>query len=178
MHGEYKFPKTPSDYEGPFYPVSKQNDEDNDLTQIAGKILKAEGEILNLSGIVINTSGDPLPGMIVEIWQTDPNGKYKHPKDESPGDRDSNFQYWGKAKTDNFGKYYFKTLIPGKYDPRPVHIHYKVWKNNKLYLTSQIYFKNYPKNSKVNSSNISQLQQIELTKNENGEFTGFFQIVI
>ena len=118
--------KTPADYEGPFYPVTKQQDIDYDLVHVTGQTGVAKGDILNLSGVVVNTRGEAQENLTIEIWQTDPQGRYKHPGDSTPGDRDPNFQYWGAATTGADGTFFFKTVVPGAYQPRPAHIHYKV----------------------------------------------------
>lgn len=162
--------KTPADMEGPFYPVEHQADEDNDLTLVHGRPARAKGQILNLSGIVIDTEGRPQKEVTIEIWQTDSKGLYRHPNDTNPGKRDNNFQYWGKTVTKDDGKFFFKTIIPGEYHPRPAHIHFNVWKNGKLLLTSQIYISS-DKNSKG-------LLKLELTPAGSGVFEGFFRIVI
>jgi len=174
------YEKTPSDYEGPFYPVIRQQDEDNDLTHVAGQSEPARGDVLNLSGAVLNTRGEPQKGVTVEIWQTDPSGRYKDARDNTPGERDPNFQYWGKATTAEDGTFLFKTLVPGGYAPRPVHIHYKVWVDGNVRLTSQIYFKNHPDRSESTPAGFpaADLQTIDLQSTRPNEFKGFFHIVI
>ena len=173
------FTKTPADYEGPFYPVTSQQDVDNDLTHIKGQTGVAKGDILNLSGVVVNTSGEALENIIVEIWQTDPQGRYKHPGDSTPGERDPDFQYWGAAIAGPGGTFFFKTIVPGAYNPRPAHIHYKVLQDGKVILTSQIYFMEPSKRAKRPSMTSQiELQIIDLKKTENGEFEAFFRIVI
>ena len=139
VQGQEQFVKTPADYEGPFYPQFRQQDEDYDLVHVAGHSNPAKGAILNLSGVVLNTKGEPRKNLVIEIWQTDPQGRYNHPGDTSPGQRDPDFQYWGKTVTGPDGSFFFKTLVPGAYHPRPAHIHYKVWQDDKVLLTSQIY---------------------------------------
>ena len=176
---EELLPKTPVDHEGPFYPVTRQEDIDNDLVHIKGQTGLARGDILNLSGIVVNTKGEPQDNITIEIWQTDPEGRYKHPGDSTPGSRDPNFQYWGAAVTGPDGNYYFKTIVPGAYEPRPAHIHFKVLKAGKVILTSQIYFKEpsrEPKRFSLTSQ--TELQTAELKKTENGEYQAYFRIVI
>ena len=178
--GQDIYVKTPSDYEGPFYPVIRQLDEDNDLLHVAGQSESAKGPILNLSGVVLNTQGQPQKGVIVEIWQTDPSGRYKDSRDSTPGQRDPSFQYWGKATTAADGTFFFRTLVPGGYAPRPTHIHYKVWVDSEMRLTSQIYFKNHPGRSESAPARLpaSEKQTIELRSTRPNEFEGFFQIVI
>jgi len=172
-------PKTPADYEGPFYPVTKQPDIDNDLVHVNGRTAVAKGDILNLSGVVVNTRGEPQENITIEIWQTDPLGRYKHPGDSSAGERDPNFQYWGAAITGADGSFFFKTIVPGAYQPRPAHIHFKVWQNGRLLLTSQIYFREYAENGRRPSmTDQIGLQSVDLKPVKKGEFESFFRIVI
>ena len=171
--------KTPADYEGPFYPVTSQDDIDSDLIHVKGMTGVARGDVMNLSGRIVNTSGEPQGGLIIEIWQTDPHGRYKHPDDSTPGERDPNFQYWGAAVTGSDGSYSFKTIVPGAYYPRPAHIHYKVLRDNKLILTSQIYFTKPAEGERPPSlTGQMRLQTVTLKPAANGEFEAFFQIVI
>jgi len=176
---ENLLPKTPADYQGPFYPVTSQQDIDNDLTRITGLNGEARGDILNLSGMAVNTSGDPHAGLTIEIWQTDPQGRYKHPGDSSPGERDQNFQYWGAAITDTAGRFFFRTLVPGAYNPRPAHIHFKVLRAGKTILTSQMYFIGTDKHEEIPSmTSQNELQTVKLKKITTGEFEAFFRIVL
>jgi len=171
--------KTPADYEGPFYPVTQQHDIDNDLVHVKGQTGVARGDVLNLSGIVVNTKGEAQGNITIEIWQTDPQGRYKHPGDSTPGERDPNFQYWGAATTDSSGNFFFRTIVPGAYEPRPAHIHYKVLQAGKVILTSQIYFRDDTKASdRFSMSSQVDQQTVDLKPADNGEFTAFFRIVI
>jgi len=173
------YAKTPADYEGPFYPVSKQQDIDNDLVHVQGQNGTAKGDILNLSGVVVNTKGEAQKNCIIEIWQTDPQGRYNHPGDSTPGERDPYFQYWGATFTDVDGKYFFKTVVPGSYEPRPAHIHYKVLQDGKVILTSQIYFMKPEESTKLPSMTSQiELQTVNLKPTASGEFKAFFRIVI
>jgi protocatechuate 3,4-dioxygenase beta subunit len=180
ISAQEKLVSTPADYEGPFYPINRQNDEDNDLIHVAGSSQTAEGDILNLTGIVVNTRGEPQKNVTVEIWQTDPQGRYNDPRDKSPGRRDPNFQYWGKALTGVDGTFSFKTLLPGYYPPRPAHIHFKVWVGNALQLTSQMYFINHPAKKGVAQQipGRYELQVIELKERKSEEYDGFFKIIL
>ena len=175
LQAQKQYEKTPSDYEGPFYPITRQQDEDNDLTQFAGQTKRPQGDILNLNGVVLDIKGQFQKGVTIEIWQTDSKGRYKHPHDTSPGERDPYFQYWGKAVTKEDGSFYFNTIVPGEYAPRPAHIHFKVWVGGKEILTSQIYMKLDPS---IRMSPRFKLQTIDLKTSKAGEFEGFFQIVI
>ncbi|MEJ2757650.1 MAG: hypothetical protein P8046_04120 [Anaerolineales bacterium] len=100
----------------------------------------ASGNVLVLTGRVLNVNGDPVEGAAVEIWQTDANGIYDHPGDSSTASRDMGFQFYGTSVVDPDGNYAFRTLRPGKYEPRPPHIHVKVRVNGAVVLTTQLYF--------------------------------------
>ena len=179
VNAEEQFVKTPADYEGPFYPVTRQEDIDNDLVQVKGQSGVAQGDILHLTGVVVNTRGEPRKGLTIEIWQTDPQGRYKHPGDSTPGERDPNFQYWGATTTGTDGTFFFKTIVPGAYNPRPAHIHYKVLQEGKIILTSQIYFRELNDQTRIPSMTSQiELQTVDLTSTKDGEFEAFFRIVL
>lgn len=131
---------TPPQQEGPYYPPDKLAERDNDLVDLAGATGPPAGDILVLSGVVYDTAGRPLEGITVEIWQTDSNGVYRHPDDPGTAQRDPNFQFYGEALTGADGVYSFRTIIPGRYEPRPRHIHVKVRRGEERLLTTQFYF--------------------------------------
>ncbi len=131
---------TPSQMEGPYYPVAKPEERDNNLVQLAGAASLAQGETLLLAGRVYDAAGSPVAGAVIEIWQTDAAGIYLHPNDPRLPDRDPNFQAYGEAVTAADGSYWFLTLLPGAYENRPRHIHVKVKMNGQELLTTQFYF--------------------------------------
>lgn len=131
---------TPAQQEGPYYPVTKLDDRDNDLVELAGAVGAPNGQILAFDGTVYDANGMPLEGVTIEIWQTDANGVYLHPGDPDTDSRDPNFQFYGEAVTDAAGHYSFRTLFPGQYEPRPRHIHVKVKLDGQELLTTQFYF--------------------------------------
>lgn len=133
-------PLTPSQAEGPYYPVAKLTDQDSDLTRIGtGRI--AEGTVILLNGRVLDQAGRPVPAAIVELWQTDTHGIYMHPGDSRTEQRDQAFQFFGQALTDDLGRFEFRTILPGIYGTRPRHMHAKVIRPGKRTLTTQLYFK-------------------------------------
>jgi len=101
---------------------------------------QTNGEVLMLVGQVLDVNGSPVPNAVVEIWQTDVSGVYDHPDDPGTNGRDSTFQFFGTAAADVDGWYAFRTIMPGRYEPRPRHIHFKVKQNESTLLTSQFYF--------------------------------------
>ncbi|HEY8608986.1 MAG TPA: intradiol ring-cleavage dioxygenase [Noviherbaspirillum sp.] len=80
----------------------------------------------------------PLKGAIVHVWHADADGNY------SGIDGSRSMYLRGYQRTDANGIARFRTIYPGWYPGRTVHIHFKViarGKNGKPYeLTSQLYF--------------------------------------
>ena len=137
---DLSLPLTPPQGEGPFYPVEKPADRDNNLVVVEGLSSLPEGSILTLSGRLLRTDGTPIGGAVIEIWQTDNNGVYLHPNDPGIANRDPAFQSYGEAVTAADGNYAFVTLLPNIYGNRPRHIHVKVVQDGREQLTTQFYF--------------------------------------
>ena len=129
---------TPEDDLGPFYPPDWSGEIDADLTRFGGRV--AEGSVLRLSGTVVDLNGRVVPEAVVEIWQTDARGRYRHPGVPERL-RDPGFQGYGRAMTDEAGRYEFVTIRPGRYGTRPPHIHLRVAKPGRREFVTQVYFK-------------------------------------
>ena len=144
---------TPRESSGPFYPLSYPLDQDNDLTYLKDKSQKAKGEIIYIKGVVQGENCEPVSKATIEIWQACATGRYNHPEDRNPAELDPNFQYFGKAITNERGEYGFKTIKPGSYPAswfwtRPPHIHFTARSPKHTELTTQMYFSDEPLNSK------------------------------
>lgn len=140
---------TPAQTEGPYYPDQLPLDTDNDLLVINDGTTPAIGEVTYLSGHVLSASGSPVRNALVEIWQADAHGIYRHTKDTDnhrQEKRDKNFQSFGRFLTGSSGEYLFRTIKPVKYPGRTPHIHFKVKRNSRELLTSQCYIKGEPGN--------------------------------
>lgn len=119
---------TPSQAEGPYY--TPDTPERNSLLE-EGMI----GERLLLIGYVLDADCNPIPNAWLDFWQTDGNGVYDN----------SGYTLRGHQFTDEQGRYYLETVIPGLYSSRPIrHIHVKVQSPNGPVLTSQLYFPDQP----------------------------------
>jgi protocatechuate 3,4-dioxygenase beta subunit len=131
---------TPRQTEGPFYPVEWTGDIDNDLVIVTGEASRAQGQIVHLEGRVLDVSGEAFADAVVEIWQCDANGIYRHPRDAGGARRrDAGFQGRGRTRTDAAGRYSFRTIRPVAYSGRTPHIHFKVMPANKRTLITQMY---------------------------------------
>jgi protocatechuate 3,4-dioxygenase, beta subunit len=104
---------------------------DNNLTrQHEGEPI---GERIIVHGRVFDTEGKPLRGTLVEVWQANAAGRYRHKWDRWPAELDPNFAGAGRCVTDAEGRYTFTTIKPGPYPWgnhhnawRPAHIHFSL----------------------------------------------------
>jgi protocatechuate 3,4-dioxygenase beta subunit len=125
-------PATLTELTGPAYGESAVGELDADLTrQHAAEPL---GERIVVSGRVLGSDGKPLRGQLVEIWQANAAGRYRHAVDTHPAPLDPNFSGAGRCLTDDDGWYRFVTVKPGAYPWgnhenawRPNHIHFSLF---------------------------------------------------
>jgi protocatechuate 3,4-dioxygenase beta subunit len=142
---------SPSVTEGPFYPDKLPLDQDNDLIIISDSVTPAVGTITHLTGRVLTPSGSPVKDATIEIWQCDANAVYLHTADSRPkaGQRDKNFQGFGRFTTGTGGEYRFRTIKPVPYPGRPApHIHVKVKRGDRELLTTQIFIRGHEGNNR------------------------------
>jgi protocatechuate 3,4-dioxygenase, alpha subunit len=109
---------------GPYFPYDFV-DGLEDLTQCDGQT--ARGCHILIGGRVLEEGARPTRNTIVEIWQPDAKGIFRHPLDPRCAQADPGFSGWGRARTDAQGNYWFRTVLPGSYTgedgaPRCPHI--------------------------------------------------------
>jgi protocatechuate 3,4-dioxygenase beta subunit len=138
---------TPSQTAGPFYPVDWTGDADGDLVRVHGAAAQAQGVVTHLRGRVLDASGVPVPGAVVEIWQCDALGRYRHPRDRQSG-RDEGFQGRGRVVAGADGAYAFRTIRPVAYPGRTPHIHAAVAVPGRRPLVTQFYVEGEPLNAR------------------------------
>jgi protocatechuate 3,4-dioxygenase beta subunit len=120
---------------------------DNDLTRSG-----PHGQRINVSGRVLDDDGRPVRDALVEIWQANAAGRYRHKVDRTPAPLDPNFEGAGRCLTDAEGRYRFVTIRPGAYPwgnhPnawRPAHIHFSLFgRAFTQRLVTQMYFPGDP----------------------------------
>lgn len=127
---------TPSQTEGPFYPVTAPKDSDFDLMR-NGDQNYTKGQSAWVEGNIRDMTGKPVAGAQVEIWQCDHSGHYHHPADG--GKADQRFQGFGRVTVGADGSYRFRAMRPVAYGGRTPHIHVKVKLGQRELVTTQLY---------------------------------------
>jgi protocatechuate 3,4-dioxygenase, beta subunit len=143
-------PHTLTEITGPVYGHERIGPVDNDLTvQHDGEPM---GERIIVHGRVLDGEGRPVRNTLVEIWQANAGGRYRHDGDQHPAPLDPNFSGAGRTVTDDEGRYRFITIKPGAYPWRnhpnawrPAHIHFSLFGNAfASRLVTQMYFPGDP----------------------------------
>ena len=110
------------------------------------------GERIVVHGYVLDEFRRPVRGALVEVWQANAGGRYRHGNDTYIAPVDPNFGGCGRVLTDGDGSLRYRTIKPGPYpwrnsvnDWRPAHIHYSIsgmgWAQR---LITQMYFEGDP----------------------------------
>jgi protocatechuate 3,4-dioxygenase, beta subunit len=150
QHEPILIPHTPSELTGPLYGGDSVRPGDDDLTrQHPGEPI---GERIVVHGRVLDEDGRGVPHALVEIWQANACGRYRHKREQHPAPLDPNFTGAGRIATDAQGCYRFVTIKPGAYPWgnhanawRPAHIHFSVFGASFLSrLVTQMYFPGDP----------------------------------
>jgi protocatechuate 3,4-dioxygenase beta subunit len=136
--------------DGPVFGTDVVGPLDGDLTrQHDGEPL---GERIIVGGRLLDEDGRPLRGALIEVWQANAAGRYRHDVDRHPAPLDPNFSGAGRCLTDDEGRYRFVSIKPGAYPwgnhPnawRPAHIHFSVFgRAFSQRLVTQMYFPGDP----------------------------------
>lgn len=144
--------QTASEVTGPTFGHNDFGALDNDLTLNFTHGAMPVGERMVLHGRVLDENARPVPHTLVEIWQANASGRYRHKKDAYLGALDPNFGGCGRTLTDDQGYYAFRTIKPGPYpwlnhvnSWRPRHIHVSVFGTAFCQrLITQLYFEGDP----------------------------------
>jgi hydroxyquinol 1,2-dioxygenase len=143
---------TESTVTGPFYREGAQ-----ELPMGATISQDGRGEPTVYTGHVLSTNGTPIPGALLDVWETDENGLYEQQDPEQP---DMNLR--GKFRSDSEGRYYFLGIKPvsysipddgpvgqllralGRHPFRPAHIHLRISADGFVPVTTHLFVKGDP----------------------------------
>lgn len=146
----------PAELTGPVFGAHELHPLDNDMTvnyaRANGLDGSAIGERIIVHGQVLDECGRPVPDTLIEVWQANAGGRYRHGRDQYMAPLDPNFGGCGRCLTDAEGRYFFRTVKPGPYpwlnhgsDWRPAHIHISLFGEAFAQrLITQLYFEGDP----------------------------------
>jgi protocatechuate 3,4-dioxygenase beta subunit len=144
---------TLSEITGPVFGRNILGELDNDLVHNFAKPGEsALGPRIIVYGRVLDERGRGVPGALLEFWQANAGGRYRHKKDGYQAPLDPNFCGCGRTITDEGGSYVFRSVQPGPYpwpngpnDWRPAHIHFSIFGHGFAQrLITQMYFEGDP----------------------------------
>ncbi len=135
---------------GPVLGEDRVTASDADLTLRLGG--EAQGQRIIVFGRVLDSDGRPVPDALLEVWQANAAGRYRHVVDNWPAPLDPHFDGLGRVVTDSLGRYEFTTIKPGAYPWgnhhnawRPAHIHFSLFgRAFTQRLVTQMYFPGDP----------------------------------
>jgi protocatechuate 3,4-dioxygenase alpha subunit len=139
---------TPAQTVGPFFAGSLLRDPMNAIADksTAGRLIRVEGRVLDGDGAGVSDA-------MVEVWQANADGIYRHPADRGRGSIDDRFGGFGRSGTDGSGRYWFQTIKPGPVpspggDAQAPHLNMCVFARGLLdHLATRIYFEDEPANA-------------------------------
>jgi len=144
---------TLSEITGPVFGHALIGPLDHDLIRnFAAPGESAIGPRIFVHGRVVDQTGRGVPGALLEVWQANAGGRYRHPKESYIAPLDPNFGGCGRVITDPDGGYRIHTIMPGAYpwpnrvnDWRPAHIHFSIFGDGFAQrLITQMYFEGDP----------------------------------
>ena len=138
------------DVAGPVFGHETVSEADADLTAQSTGV--AIGERISVSGIVRDDDARPVRNALIEVWQANAAGRYRHRHDQHDAPLDPNFTGCGRMLTDGDGRYRLLTIKPGAYPWRnhhnawrPAHIHFSIFGAGLVSrLVTQMYFPGDP----------------------------------
>jgi protocatechuate 3,4-dioxygenase beta subunit len=145
-----RLPHSLSDLTMPVLGLFPVADGDNDLTR--QHAAEPQGQRIVVAGRLMDEDGRPVSGALIEVWQANAAGRYRHVNDDHAAPLDPNFTGAGRCISDREGRYNFTTIKPGAYPWRnhdnawrPAHIHFSVFgRSFQTRLVTQMYFPGDP----------------------------------
>jgi protocatechuate 3,4-dioxygenase alpha subunit len=100
---------TPSQTVGPFFGIMLRGRAE--CRQVSDA---TPGTRIVIDGQVFDGSGAVIPDALVETWQADASGRYRHPDAVDADIADATFNGYGWAHTRRDGSFRFETIKPGR----------------------------------------------------------------
>jgi protocatechuate 3,4-dioxygenase alpha subunit len=140
--------QTPSQTVGPFFHLGLIAGGENNLVQD-----QTRGRRILIRGTVLDGDGQPVPDAMLETWQADAQGIFRHPADPLHQQADPHFHGFGRAATDDAGRYWIKTIKPGAVErpgmePHAPHLELRIFARGMLiHALTRLYFDDEPGNA-------------------------------
>ncbi|MBO0903442.1 protocatechuate 3,4-dioxygenase subunit beta [Jiella sonneratiae] len=143
---------TLSEMTGPVFGHDVLGPLDDDMIRNFAKDGEPIGQRIIVHGRVLDEDARPVPGALIEVWQANAGGRYRHRKETYLAPLDPNFGGCGRTISGPDGSYRFRTIKPGPYpwpngpnDWRPAHIHFSIFGHGFAQrLITQMYFEGDP----------------------------------
>jgi protocatechuate 3,4-dioxygenase beta subunit len=147
-----RMPTSLSEMSGPVFGHNILGKLDADMLSNAVADGDPVGERIIVSGRVLDEYARPQAGVLIEVWQANAGGRYRHVRDGYLAPLDPNFSGYGRCISDADGRYSFRTIRPGPYPfpnngPawRPAHVHLSLFGPSFAQrLITQFYFEGDP----------------------------------
>ncbi len=141
-----------SEVTGPLFSHNELGALDHDLIHNYNMTGEPIGERIIVHGRIVDENGRGVPNVLLECWQANAGGRYRHRNDHYTAPVDPNFGGCGRTMSDENGAYFFRTIKPGPYpwrnyinSWRPAHIHLSVFGTGFAQrLITQMYFEGDP----------------------------------
>jgi protocatechuate 3,4-dioxygenase, beta subunit len=146
-------PTTITEESGPVFGSSFIGPYDENLiVNYAREGKAAIGQRILVHGYLKDQNGCAITEALIEIWQANAGGRYRHKNESYLAELDPNFGGCGRCLTDQSGYFQFKSILPGAYpwpngpnSWRPAHIHFSLFGHSFAQrLITQMYFEGDP----------------------------------
>jgi protocatechuate 3,4-dioxygenase beta subunit len=147
-------PATPEATIGPFYPGAFVAQMPQDLWTVSPLVAhRPHGRPIVWHARFVDALGRPVPSLLVEIWQANAHGRYRHPADRSDRPLDPQFDGFARLRTSDEGRLRFHTIKPGAHPVRDrdamraPHLRLTIFASGIDRLVTQVFFDDEPLNA-------------------------------
>jgi len=141
-------PFTPEATIGPFYPGAFVGGMPQDLWTVAPLVAHhPEGQPIVVTLRFFDQARQPVPSLVVEFWQANAHGRYRHALDRSAAPLDPQFEGFARLRSDDAGTLTFHSIKPGARAPRAPHLRLTIFASGIDRLVTQIFFDDEPLNA-------------------------------
>ena len=145
---------TPEATIGPFYPGAFLTGFSQDLWTVAPLAAHhPQGQPMVLVARFLDSIGQPVPSLVVEFWQANAHGRYRHPEDQSEAPLDPQFDGFARLRTSEDGVMRLRTIKPGAHpvfrgsgEMRAPHLRLTIFASGIDRLITQVFFDDEPLN--------------------------------